>query len=93
MVNITPEVVMDENCQWLKDIDSSNRCGDNVNIGVYNLIVSTRDLKLFTKGIKPHRNWKLKDVKNYFGLRGDKHKILKSLQVLDKIINIPKIDR
>ena len=56
---------IDENCQFLKDLNNKS-C--NVNRGIYNLICSKRDLKLFCKGIKPHRNFKLIDVKTYFGL-------------------------
>ena len=54
---------IDENCQFLKDL--SNKSSSRA---MYNLICSKRDLTLFCKGIKPHRNWRLKDVKAYFGL-------------------------
>ena len=50
------------------------------NKGYYNLVISIRDLSLFSKGIKPHRFWRLKDVKNYFGLKGNTQTILKRLQ-------------
>ena len=30
--------------------------------GVWNLILSKRDVQLYSKGIKPHRNWKISDV-------------------------------
>ena len=38
--------------------------------GYYNLIVSIRDLGLYEGGIKPHKNWKISDVKAYFGIKG-----------------------
>jgi hypothetical protein len=54
--------------------------GHNMGRGMYNLIVSIRDVKLFTIGMKPHRNWTLKDVKFYFGLVGGKGKCLEQLE-------------
>ena len=59
---MTP-INIDENCQFLKDL--SNKASSRA---MYNLICSKRDLSLFCKGIKPHRKWRLKDVKTYFGL-------------------------
>lgn len=50
-------------------------------IGVYNLIVSIRDMKLFCKiGMKPNRHWRLKHVKDYFGVTGGKDKVLAQLE-------------
>lgn len=48
--------------------------------GIYNLLVSKRDLSLYCVGLKPHRNWKFNDVKKYFGLTGDKHKVSEALK-------------
>lgn len=48
--------------------------------GFWNLVVSIRDVKLFTKGIKAHRNWRLSDVKWYFGVSGSKDKIANTLE-------------
>ena len=48
----------------------------------YNLVVSIRDVSLFSKGIKPHRGWKISDVKNYFGVKGNPTKVLIQLQEL-----------
>jgi hypothetical protein len=42
---------------------------------VYNLLVTRRDVRLYVKGIKPHRGWQIGHVKNYFGIRGGKQKI------------------
>ena len=47
--------------------------------GNWNLILSKRDVSLFCKGMKPHRNWRLNDVKAYFGLKGGKESILEQL--------------
>jgi len=43
--------------------------------GMYNLVVSKRDLGLWKIGMKPNRHWKVSDVKKYFGLKGSKEKI------------------
>ena len=43
--------------------------------GMWNLIVSKRDLGLWKIGMKPNRHWKVTDVKKYFGLKGNKEKL------------------
>jgi len=48
----------------------------------YNLVVSIRDVSLFSKGMKPHRGWRITDVKNYFGVKGNPTKVLAQLQEL-----------
>ena len=49
----------------------------------WNLLCSIRDLTMFCKhGMKPHRHWRLKDVKAYFGIKGSKEKILEQLEFL-----------
>jgi hypothetical protein len=67
--------------------------GGNVNVNgqavpsaVWNLMISKRDVSLYSKGIKPHRNWKITDVKKYFGLSGNAEKVAESLSELKKII-------
>ena len=52
----------------------------------WNLLLSIRDLQLFCKGIKPHRYWKLRDVKDYFGVKGNKEKVLEQLLEMFKQI-------
>ena len=47
-------------CKFLKDLEDNST---NVNLGMYNLICSKRDLQLYCKGIKPHRRWKISSVK------------------------------
>lgn len=46
----------------------------------WNLVVSVRDLNLFCVGISPNRHWRLKHVKDYFGIKGGKEKILTQLE-------------
>ena len=60
----------------LYSVENNDR---NYNLGLYRLICSIRDLRLFTKGILPHRGWRLKDVKEYFKITGNKHVILNKL--------------
>ena len=60
--------------------------GHNMGRGMWNLLVSIRDVSLFTKGIKAHRHWRLTDVKNYFGLVGGKEKCLEQLQAYKEFL-------
>jgi hypothetical protein len=62
---------------WYKPMQIN---GMQSNKAYYNLIVTIRDLSLWTKGIKPHRNYRLKDVKNYFGLSGSAQTMLTRLK-------------
>ena len=63
--------------------------------GMYNLIVSKRDLGLWSKiGMKPHRHWKVTDVKRYFGLKGNKHKIYDDIcKMVDEYTKPPTMTR
>ncbi len=45
----------------------------------WNLVISIRDVGLFCKGIAPNRHWRLKHVKEYFGVKGGKEKIYDQL--------------
>ena len=70
-------------CQFIKDLEDTSA---NVNLGMYNLICSKRDLKLYCKGIKPHSRWKISNVKEYFGMNGNKHDLSNKLNLLYKIL-------
>ena len=75
--------ILKKDSQFLKDMEVPLSINGNPSVrGYYNLVVSIRDLKLFCKGIKPHRLWRLKDVKDYFGLKGNKQSILADLEYL-----------
>ena len=67
--------------QFEKDLEKDISINGNASSkGLYNLIVSKRDLGLWSKiGMKPHRHWKVSDVKKYFGLKGNKHKIYEDI--------------
>ena len=76
-------IEMDESCQFLKD------CTDNSTKAMYNLITSKTAMQLWTKGIKPNSNWRIKDVKKYFGMNGNAEilhsKLVKLYDVLNEI--------
>ena len=46
----------------------------------WNLILSIRDCKLYSKGIKINRFWKITDVKRYFGVKGGADVITETLE-------------
>lgn len=70
-----------EGTQFSKDLENEfSMNGSPMSRAYYNLVVSIRDLKIFQLGMKPHRNWRLKDVKWYFGVKGNKGKILTQLE-------------
>ena len=60
--------------------------GGQMPVGYYNLIVSIRDCKLYSKGIKPHRMWKISDVKWYFGVKGNAQQISEILEQYKAIL-------
>lgn len=68
--------------------NSINVNGKDIPRGYYNLLICIRDVSLFSKGIKPHRNWRLKDVKWYFGIKGNTEKILEQLNQIKSFITI-----
>jgi len=63
-----------------------NYNGTDIPRGYYNLVMSIRDVSLFSKGIKPHRNWRLKDVKMYFGISGSTDKVLSELNHIKDVL-------
>jgi len=67
--------------QFQNDLGKSIRVNTGqMPVGYWNLITSIRDVKLYSKGIKPHRMWKIGDVKWYFGVKGDAGKIAEVLE-------------
>ena len=79
-------VNMNEDCQFIKDLENQRNEHRATNLALYNLAVCVGQVKLFSKGIKPSRHWRLKDVKNYFGLSGGTDKVLAQLEQLQTII-------
>ena len=80
-------IEIDDDCQFIKDLTSMDNSQRNYNLGLWNLSLSIRDLKLYCKGIKPHRRWKITPVKKYFGMTGHREVLLEKLQRLRDIIN------
>ena len=74
---------IDKDCKFLKDLEDTS---SNVNLGMYNLICSKRDLRLYCRGIKPNRHWKITDVKKYFGMNGNKQDLSNKLNLLFEIL-------
>jgi len=73
-------IEINEDCRFLKDLE------DNQQMAIYNLITSKGAVKLWTKGIKPSRHWKISNVKNYFGMNGNAEAFQKKLETLYKIL-------
>jgi len=57
--------------------------------GIWNLLCSIRDVKLYAKGIKINRHWKISDVKWYFGVKGSAEAIAETLEAYRDIL-MPK---
>lgn len=56
--------------------------------GYWNLILTIRDLSMYAKhGMKPHRHWKITDVKKYFGIKGTADSMLEQLTAYKEIIS------
>ena len=60
--------------------------------GYWNLIVSIRDCSLYSKGLKPNRNWKISDVKWYFGIKGSASDMAETLRQYRDILMPPKAE-
>ena len=72
---------INEDCQFLKDLQNNNR------MAMWNLITSKGAVKLYTKGIKPNRHWKITDVKKYFGRNGNADVLHSKLVKLYDVLN------
>tara|TARA_R110002124_G_scaffold70533_1_gene189242 strand:+ start:363 stop:695 length:333 start_codon:yes stop_codon:yes gene_type:complete len=69
--------------QFLKDFNFPTKLnGAKSNRATWNLMVTRRDVKLWQVGMKPHRGWKITDVKNYFGIKGNKDVIVDKIEAL-----------
>ena len=79
------KIKIDKDCQFLKDIELEPNY-NGVSLGIYNLVNTKGALKLWVKGIKPNRNFKLMDVKLYFGIDGNAKTLLYKLETISQII-------
>ena len=83
MIDLTnyPMLKSRTNTPFFKDLTSAgqemNVNGSPMSLGVFNMIVSNRDLKMWCRlGMKPQRAWKVSTVKRYFGIKGSGAKLL-----------------
>lgn len=68
------------NSQFAKDFSKQiNYDGRQMPVAFYNLVVCKQQVSLFCKGLIPYRGWRLKDVKAYFGIKGNKDRVLEQL--------------
>jgi len=58
--------------------------GSPMGRAIWNLIVSKRDISNYVRirGMKPHRHWKVTDVKKYFGIKGTGQKLYDNFMAL-----------
>ena len=79
--------------QFYADLSKSLRLNNNnTSKGYYNLLVTIRDCKLYAIGLKPHRNWKISDVKKYFGIKGNAQQLANQLEEIKNLMNPTKIN-
>ena len=81
------KIQIDADCQFLKDVESEPNY-NGVPLGVYNLLVTIAKLKLWNKeiiGVKT-RNFRLRDVKKYFGITGNAKTLLYKLETINKVL-------
>ena len=78
MLNKPIEINAD--CQFMSDLNN------NAMMARYNVIVVKGQLKLFSKGIKPNRHFRLKDIKRYFGITGNTDTLITKINAIDKVI-------
>jgi myo-inositol-hexaphosphate 3-phosphohydrolase len=49
--------------------------GVTFSLGYFNLMLAKRDLALWKEGQKPNKSWKVREVKEYFGIKGGRDKL------------------
>jgi lipopolysaccharide export system protein LptA len=73
-------IEIDGDCQFMQDLNN------NATMARYNVIVVKGQLQLFSKGIKPNRHFRLKDIKRYFGITGNTDTLINKINAIDKVI-------
>ena len=75
---------LNPNTQFFNDMTDESKTlkvnNGTMPLGYWNLIIRIHDCKQYSKGIKPHRNFKITNVKKYFGLTGDASKLVVQLE-------------
>lgn len=86
-------VKFDQNCRFYQELLDEkavvNINGVSTPRAYYNLILSIRDVSLYAVGMKPHRHWKITDVKKYFGIKGDAKSCKEQLRAMQEVL-MPK---
>ena len=72
--------------EMIAESKTLNVNGNPMPRGYWNLICSIRDVSLYSKGIKPHRMWKISDVKWYFGAKGNPIAVLEHLNEIKEML-------
>lgn len=73
--------------QFEKDLQKSIKVNNGqMSVALWNLICSIRDCKLYAKGIIIHRNWRITDVKRYFGVKGNADKVAEQLVLMKELL-------
>lgn len=77
----------DTDSPFFADLDSGRTMG-SMPLAVWNLICTKRDLRLYTGPgkIRPHRGWKVTDVKRYFGIRGTGQVLMDNFMELHDVV-------
>ncbi len=68
----------------LQEGRTMNVNGGDMPTAIWNLICSKRDLTMYCRPykMKPHRHWRVTDVKKYFGITGTGDKLLANFMAL-----------
>tara|TARA_R100000541_G_scaffold53707_1_gene61945 strand:+ start:116 stop:397 length:282 start_codon:yes stop_codon:yes gene_type:complete len=60
----------------------TNFNGEKMAIAYYNVCIESRNLKLWESGMKPNRYWYVSDTKKYFGIKGNKSKLVSQIEFI-----------
>ena len=79
-MQVNKPIEIDKDCKFMQDLNN------NATMARYNVIVVKGQLQLFSKGIKPNRHFRLKDIKRYFGITGNTETLITKINAIDKVI-------
>jgi len=65
-------------------VGSTERTAE-VPVAQVRLITSISAMKLFCRGIMPYRGFRMKDIKDYFGVKGNKQAVLTALEAIKEV--------
>ena len=66
--------------------ETINVNGVDASRSLVNLIITNRDLKLWRIGMKPTSSWKVSAVKQYYGFKGNKEKLVTQSEELIDLV-------